>query len=507
MSGGLVDHEVLDGHGRACGQYDAVVGDGAHLQTAERGDGVFADDHCGFGGAGDRAVADPVGTAARRVDAVGSRVTDRAPVDLGNALVIDDHTARTDVLDDAVLEDAGTGGGDDDPRSDRAADRAAAEGEGPVASGEHGRPGGPFDLAVGQFDLSGRRVDHRSFRVASPQDQPVELDRFGHRRHCGPGGRQDLDGPGRRLQPANSIRAERPSTIRAAAVTNRVVRGAGDPGTGVVVSFDPKRGRLRAGASVCALTLFLVPGAPASADEVVPPALPQVVPELSSDTCVSASEEVIDQEVWTENALGLPYARTTSSGEGTNVAVLGSGVDDTPAALAGAVAEGGEDCTGFGTFLAGVVAARPQSDSGLVGVAPEARVTAVPVTDERGRSDADALAEGMTEAVSEGADVVLVGVALPIGSSDLDAAVDTAEAENVLVVAPSTARVQSEVHAAAPATRSEVLGVVANGTDGSVHGEAPTEDGGEHRCARSLDPGGSRSERGPRRRRTRRRRR
>lgn len=255
------------------------------------------------------------------------------------------------------------------------------------------------------------------------------------------------------------------------------------------MSFDPKRGRLRAGASVCALTLFLVPGAPASADEVVPPALPQVVPELSSDTCVSASEEVIDQEVWTENALGLPYARTTSSGEGTNVAVLGSGVDDTPAALAGAVAEGGEDCTGFGTFLAGVVAARPQSDSGLVGVAPEARVTAVPVTDERGRSDADALAEGMTEAVSEGADVVLVGVALPIGSSDLDAAVDTAEAENVLVVAPSTARVQSEVHAAAPATRSEVLGVVANGTDGSVHGEAPTEDGGNIAAPDLSTPG------------------
>lgn len=251
------------------------------------------------------------------------------------------------------------------------------------------------------------------------------------------------------------------------------------------MSFDTKRGRLRAGASVCALTLFLVQGVPASADEGVPPALAQIVPELSSDTCVSASEEVIDQEVWTENALGLPDARTISSGEATNVAVLASGVDDTPAALAGAVAGGGEDCTGFGTFLAGVVAARPQSDSGLVGVAPESRVTAVPVTDDRGRSDADTLAEGMTEAVSEGADVILVGVALPTGSSALDAAVDTAVAENVLVVAPSTARVQSDVHAAVPATRSEVLGVVANGTDGSVHGEAPAE-GGENPAAPDL---------------------
>lgn len=255
------------------------------------------------------------------------------------------------------------------------------------------------------------------------------------------------------------------------------------------MSFDTKRGRLRAGASVCALTLLLVQGVPASAEEAVPPALAQIVPELSSDTCVSASEEVIDQEVWTENALGLPDARTTSSGQGTNVAVLGSGVDDTPAALAGAVAGGGEDCTGFGTFLAGVVAARPQPDSGLVGVAPEARVTAVPVTDDRGRSDADALAEGMAEAVSGGAGIVLVGVALPLGSPELDAAVDTAVSEDVLVVAPSTAQVQGAGHAAVPATRSEVLGVVANGTDGTTFAEAPTE-GGDNPAAPDISAPG-----------------
>lgn len=233
------------------------------------------------------------------------------------------------------------------------------------------------------------------------------------------------------------------------------------------MSNGAERKRLRFGAGVCLTgALFLVAIAPAAADEV-PPALPQVAPELDGDACAPSSEETVSQELWTENALGLPRARSTSSGAGITVAVVGSGVDDSSAALEGAVDGAGEDCTGFGTFLAGVVAARPQQDSGLIGVAPEADVLAVPVTDDWGGANADALAEGITDAVSEGADVVLVGVAIPLGSSALEAAVDTAVEEDVLVVAPSTAMVGRDAYAAVPATRGEVLGVTATGTEGA----------------------------------------
>ncbi|WP_431867832.1 S8 family serine peptidase [Nocardiopsis eucommiae] len=233
------------------------------------------------------------------------------------------------------------------------------------------------------------------------------------------------------------------------------------------MSNGAERKRLRFGAGVClTAALFLVAAAPAAADQVAP-ALPQVAPELVGDECVPSSEETVDQELWTENALGLPRARSASSGAGTTVAVVGSAVDDSSAALKGVVEGAGEDCTGFGTFLAGIVAARPQPDSGLVGVAPEARVLSVPVTDDWGGADADAVAEGITDAVSGGADVVLVGVAVPLGSSGLEAAVDTAVEEDVLVVAPSTAMVQRDAYAAVPATRSEVLGVTATGTEGA----------------------------------------
>ncbi|GHC72948.1 peptidase S8 [Nocardiopsis terrae] len=235
-----------------------------------------------------------------------------------------------------------------------------------------------------------------------------------------------------------------------------------------------KRNRIRVGAGVCATAaLLLVAGTPAAAQDEVAPALPRVAPALSGDTCTGPSEEVVDQEVWTEYALGLPRARSTSSGAGTTVAIVGTGVDDSSAALAGAVDGAGEDCTGFGTFLAGVVAARPQPGSALVGVAPEARVSSVPVTDDRGLTDADAVAEGITEAVGDGADIVLVAVAIPLGSPELDAAVDTATEADVLVVAPSTAVVRGDVHAAVPATRTEVLGVVATGTDGSPLNAVP----------------------------------
>ncbi|MEU2939445.1 S8 family serine peptidase [Nocardiopsis alba] len=258
------------------------------------------------------------------------------------------------------------------------------------------------------------------------------------------------------------------------------------------MSNGAERERLRFGAGMgLTAALFLVASAPAAADEV-PPALSQVTPELPGDACAPSSEETVDQELWTENALGLSRARSVSSGAGVTVAVVGSGVDDSSAALDGAVEGAGEDCVGFGTFLAGVVAARPLPDSGLVGVAPESRVLSVPITGARGGADADAVAEGITDAVDGGADIVLVGVAVPVGSSALEAAVDTAVEEDVLIVAPSTALVQREAYAAVPAARGEVLGVAGTDTDGSllVGGASAPDLTAPGQSVLSLAPGG-----------------
>ena len=214
-----------------------------------------------------------------------------------------------------------------------------------------------------------------------------------------------------------------------------------------------------------------------------PPALPEAAAVRDGDGCLPPSETVIDRRVWTEDALGLPEARGFADGDGVTVAVVGSGVDDTAAALDGAVQGAGEDCTGFGTFLAGVVAARGQDGSGLTGVAPAARILAVPVTDDGGAAEAGDLAEGVERAVDGGADVVLVGAAVPAdggdGGSDgvLDAAVRAAAEADALLVAPASAPVDGGAVPAAPGPGDGVLAVAATGPDGAPAAGEPAVDG------------------------------
>lgn len=209
-----------------------------------------------------------------------------------------------------------------------------------------------------------------------------------------------------------------------------------------------------------------------------PPALPEAAMVAEGGECLPPSETVIDREVWTEGALGLPEARGFADGGGVTVAVVGSGVDDTAAALDGAVEGAGEDCVGFGTFLAGIVAARGQDGSGMVGVAPSARVLAVGVTDERGVAGARDLAGGIEDAVGGGADVVLVGAPVPAagGDSGIGAALRAAADADALVVAPATVPTDEGPVAALPEPGPGVLAVAATGPDGEPAESTPAVD-------------------------------
>ncbi|MDA2805260.1 S8 family serine peptidase [Nocardiopsis suaedae] len=209
-----------------------------------------------------------------------------------------------------------------------------------------------------------------------------------------------------------------------------------------------------------------------------PTALPEAPMVTEGGECLPPSETVIDREVWTEGALGLPEARGFTEGGGAAVAVLGSGVDDTAAALDGAVEGAGEDCVGFGTFLAGIVAARAQDGSGMVGVAPAARVLAVGVTDDRGVAGARDVAEGIESAVGDGADVVLVGAPVPAAGGDtgMEAALRAAADADALVVAPATVPTDDGPVAALPQPGPGVLAVAATGPDGAPAESGPTVD-------------------------------
>ncbi|WP_239648876.1 S8 family serine peptidase [Nocardiopsis chromatogenes] len=208
---------------------------------------------------------------------------------------------------------------------------------------------------------------------------------------------------------------------------------------------------------------------PASGGSGPPTALPEAAMVTEGGECLTPSETVIDREVWTEGALGLPEARGFADGAGVTVAVVGSGVDDTAAALDGAVDGAGEDCVGFGTFLAGIVAARGQDGSGMVGVAPAARVLAVGVTDDRGVADPQDVARGIESAADDGADVVLVGAPVPADGGDpgIGEALRAAADADALVVAPATVPTDGGPVAALPEPGPGVLAVTATGPDGA----------------------------------------
>ncbi|RKS08299.1 subtilisin family serine protease [Nocardiopsis sp. Huas11] len=235
----------------------------------------------------------------------------------------------------------------------------------------------------------------------------------------------------------------------------------------------PARGRRLRGvaASLLAFGPLLAPAvapAPAWADE--PAALPQVTQfKGADDACTEPGADVVERVPWTFPALGLASAHELSRGHGVSVAVLATGVDGEVPALAGAVGEGGtDDCLGYGTFLAGVVAARPLPGSGFVGVAPEAEVVPVPTGDaDTGVVAPGDLASGIAAAVDAGAEVVLVGTAAAEGSDALDDAVEAAAQAGSLVVAPATVPTSEGPVPGHPAQAPAVLSVAAHDADGA----------------------------------------
>lgn len=165
-------------------------------------------------------------------------------------------------------------------------------------------------------------------------------------------------------------------------------------------------------------------------------------------------DPLVDQQPGLE-ALGLPRAWSTSSGEGVVIAVLDSGVDPTHPDLVDHLLTGRDlvdgddrpdDPNGTGTHAAGVAAAVTDNGVGIAGAAPDARLLPVRVLSGPGSGRADGraverLRAGITWAAENGAGVIaltlggdpdlLRAVATDIGVA---AAIRSATAAGVVVV-------------------------------------------------------------------------
>ncbi|MCY1142555.1 type VII secretion-associated serine protease mycosin [Actinoplanes sp. Pm04-4] len=196
----------------------------------------------------------------------------------------------------------------------------------------------------------------------------------------------------------------------------------------------PRRRRARrlAAAATAGLFALALPAAPASAVTLAEPS------PLKGDS-VRADE-------WHLDTLDIAEAWTYSSGSGVTVAVIDSGVDSDHPDLQGQVltgldlvddkGDGDTDLVGHGTTVSGIIAGRNDDTSGVVGIAPKAKILPVRVLDEDNRyGDALIVAQGVRWAVDHGAKVINLSLGGNGSSAALAAALDYAFAKDVVVVA------------------------------------------------------------------------
>ena len=162
--------------------------------------------------------------------------------------------------------------------------------------------------------------------------------------------------------------------------------------------------------------------------------------------CLPASTTVIPQRPWAQEWLRPQRIWPLTQGAGVVVAVLDSGVDATGAQLAGRVGPGRDlltpaggradnDCVGHGTFAAGIIAAAAAPGVGFVGIAPQARILPLRVTEKPAEATpAGALAAGIRIAADSGAQVIVVSTPFVRAGADLAAAVRAAAARDALIV-------------------------------------------------------------------------
>ncbi|MEU3603082.1 S8 family serine peptidase [Streptomyces sp. NPDC006798] len=247
--------------------------------------------------------------------------------------------------------------------------------------------------------------------------------------------------------------------------------------------------RRRTTALLSLATLAALLPAPAGFADPVDPAtggggattLPGMPERLAQgqEECTKHPGRVTTEAPWTRRALGLDQVWQLSRGRGVTVAVVGTGVSDAPAVLAGrvrALGSAGEDCVGRGTFQAGLAAGAITPGHGFSGVAPEADVLAVRGTGERGEPDPAGLADAVRRAAEEGADVITVTAPLDGADPGVRAAMAAAERHDALVVVPAAADGAPSGGSGgppAPPPPAEALAVVDTGPRGDREKGAP----------------------------------
>ena len=199
------------------------------------------------------------------------------------------------------------------------------------------------------------------------------------------------------------------------------------------------------------------------------------------DACTPGTPILVAERPTALGQLGADGAWQLATGAGVTVAVVDSGVAAANVHLADAVLPGTDlvggtdgrvDVDAHGTAVAGIIAARSVTGSGLVGLAPEAAILPVRVYVDSTEDSVEAglgprddrLAEGIRLAADAGAQVINVSMSSPEDTPELADAVAYATGRGALVVASAGNRpddAQGPSSPRYPAAYPEVLAVTA----------------------------------------------
>lgn len=183
--------------------------------------------------------------------------------------------------------------------------------------------------------------------------------------------------------------------------------------------------------------------------------------EIAQDTTVEYAES------WGLTEIGAEPAHLSSyTGKGVKIAVLDTGIDYNHPELAASYKGGYDfinndddpmDDNGHGSHVAGIIAAA-KDGQGVVGVAPDAELYAIKVSDSKGKGSFSGLAKGINWAVENDMDIVTMSITGDGGSRALRKAVDEAYANYgvVLVAAVGNGQSGSVLY---PAAYENVIGV------------------------------------------------